>query len=261
MKISEKKIRESFRCRELREGLPVFIKEATDSTMLDAKREADSHTRALFLADMQTSGRGRLGRSFISDSGVGLYMTVMYTPTSISDAVGITAYTAVIVRRAIYELTGLDTSIKWVNDIVKDGKKLAGILTGGIFSPGDAVPKRCIVGIGINVHGCVLNEEIRDIATTLEALGAKTSREELAARIAELFFGEMDKVESRAYADEYRAHSSLIGEWVNVIRPDRTYAARVDDITDLCELLLTHEDGTTEILSTGEISVRKFCKK
>ena len=258
MKISETKIRESFRCGELRTALPIFIKEATDSTMSDAKSMADTHTRAVFIADSQTMGRGRLGRKFISEGGVGLYMTILFTPSSLSDAVGITAYTAVIVRRAIHELTGIDASIKWVNDIVKDGRKLAGILTEGIFRPGDEKPSRCIVGIGINVHGYILNDEIRDIATTIEALGGSVSREELASRIVELFFSEINKVETHTYADEYRQHSCIIGERVDVIKPIITYSATVKGITDSCELILALDNGEEEILSTGEVSVRRI---
>ena len=258
MKLSEAKIRESFKDGELLSGLPIFVSDVTDSTMQDAKKHKKPPTRAIFLADEQTAGKGRLGRKFISDGGVGLYMTLIYTPTGdVSDTVGITAYAAVVTRRAIYELTGIDPSIKWVNDIVKDGRKIAGILTEGIIDPDTGTLSRCLVGIGVNVSGRITAPEICDIATTLETLGGQVTREALAARITEIFYSELHKLESHAYSDEYRRHSSVIGKNVNVIRIDRTYPARVLDITDSCELVLSLEDGTREILATGEVSVRE----
>ena len=261
MKISEAKIRESFRCGELLSELPIYVKDVTDSTMLDAKKQKDTHTRAVFIADSQTKGRGRLGRTFISERAKGLYMTLTFTPEwELSDTVGVTAYTAVIVRRAIEELTGISPDIKWVNDIVKNGKKISGILTEGILSEDGASLKRLLVGIGINVHGCMLNEEIKDIATTLEALGGSVSREALAARIIELFYLELHLLGTHGYADEYRAHSSVIGKQVTVLTPIDSYPAFVEGITDKCELSLTLEGGAKKILSTGEISVREFGK-
>lgn len=257
MKISEAKIRESFRCRELREELPLYVTDVTDSTMQDAKKQKDTHTRAVFIADFQTAGRGRLGRKFISEEGVGLYMTLMLTPSGdVSDTVGITAYTAVVTRRAIEELTGIDAEIKWVNDIVKDGKKLSGILTEGIFAPGGTSPERVIVGIGINVHGIITNDEIKDIATTIESLGGRVTREELAARIIELFYSELYTLDTHSYTDEYRSHSSVVGKRVTVIKPSSTYPATVTRINDKCELILSLDNGDEEILMTGEVSIK-----
>ena len=258
MKISEAKIRESFKCGELLSELPIYVKDETDSTMLDAKAHRDVATRAVFIADSQTRGRGRLGRSFISESGIGLYMTLMFTPDGkMSDTVSVTAYTAVVLRRVIEDLVGINSSIKWVNDIVVNGKKLAGILTEGILSTDGASLERVLVGIGINVHGSILNEEIKDIATTIESSGGAITREALAAGIIELFYSGLSTLASRPFVDEYRENSSVIGKNVTVIKPTCTYSAFVEGITDSCELILSLPGGKKEILSTGEVSVRE----
>lgn len=257
MKISEKLIRESFNSGELSRELPVFVFDSIGSTNDEAKRFAEENTatRAIFLASSQTNGRGRRGRSFISPEG-GLYLSILIRPSShIKDAVCVTSYTAVIVRRAIEELTGLSASIKWVNDITVNQKKLSGILTEGKTRP-DGTLEYCVVGIGINVHGTHLNDEIKDIATTLEIEGYTVSREALAARISELFFTEYEKSGTKEIADEYRRACPLIGKSVTVMKLSESYPALVEGITDSCELVLRLGSGECEILSTGEVSIR-----
>lgn len=244
---------------ELKNGLPILTFGVTGSTNDEAKRYARENPegkRALITADGQTAGRGRLGRSFISGEEMGVYMSLLLIRPELSpkDAPLITAYTATLVRRAILELTGLETEIKWVNDIVIRGRKLAGILTEGALLPSGEY-EYCIVGIGINTRGRELPPEIRDIATTLELSGVTVEREALIAKITELFFENLDTVGTPSVAEEYRRHSSVIGKTVTVIKPDCRYTALVTGITDRCELVLEHS-GTVEILSTGEVSVR-----
>ena len=260
MKISEQKLRESFRNGELATKLPIIIYDTIGSTNTEAKEYAKSASvpYALFIANGQTAGRGRLGRSFISGHGTGLYMSLLVAlDKSIADAVSVTAYTAVIVKRALYELYGIYPSIKWVNDIILSDKKLAGILTEGILEPGTDKLKYAVIGIGLNVSGKALPEEIKDIATTLEMCGVSSaSREEIAARICELFLRELDKIGTVENATEYRSASCIIGKEVNVIKPHGTYVAKVLDITDKCELVLELPMAKTEILSAGEVSIR-----
>ncbi len=258
MKISEQKLRESFRCGELKSGLPIFIYETTRSTNDEARAfiENNDAERALFIAEEQTGGRGRLGRKFISERG-GLYMSLLLKlDTDLSDAVAITAYTAITVRRAIEELTGISAQIKWVNDIVLGGKKLSGILTEGILSADTGRLKYAVVGIGINALGKAVNSEIAEIATTLEMLGSPISPISLAARVTELFFCNLSMLGTPECAEEYRRHSSLIGKAVTVIKKSESYPATVLGISDKCELILRLDDGREELLATGEVSVR-----
>ncbi len=231
-----------------------------DSTNLRALEYAREHGvgNAVFLADSQTAGRGRLGRSFISPRGRGIYLSILTggLPKG-EDAVSVTAYAAVAVCRAIEKLTSLKPSIKWVNDIYVGGKKVAGILTQGIIDPERGTLTGVVMGVGINVLGKELDPEIDGIATTLEREGDAPDREALTALIITELLDGLDKIGTPECAAEYRSRSHLVGKSIRVIRESTTYPAKVLGITDGCELILEKPDGTTEILATGEVSVRE----
>ena len=257
--MKQEEIRGRICAPELKESLPIISFDSIGSTNDAAKEYARNNPechRALIVADGQTRGRGRLGRSFISKTGAGIYMSLLLCRPDLSpaDAPLVTAYAATVVSRAIFELTGLDTQIKWVNDILFEGKKLAGILTEGALLPSGGY-EYCIVGIGINTGGRELPQEISDIATTLELSGISVEREALTARITEIFFEEIDTVGTIPVADEYRRRSCLIGKRVTVNKKSSSYPAAVLGITDRCELILALEGGKTETLITGEVSV------
>lgn len=240
--------------------VPLTVYGECDSTNLRALEFARESgcADAVFLADSQSAGRGRLGRSFISPRGRGIYLSILTgrLPRG-EDAVSVTAYAAVAVCRAIERLTSLEPKIKWVNDIYLGGKKVAGILAQGVIDPESGALSGVVMGVGINVLGTELDPEIRDIATTLELAGDAPERETLAAEIINEFLSHLDSVGTAECAEEYRRRSFLIGKDIRVIRRDRTYPARVLGITDRCELLLELEDGTQEVLATGEVSVRE----
>ena len=213
---------------------------------------------ALFLAEEQSAGSGRLGRRFYSPKGAGLYMTLLFTPDGEeSGGVWLTTLTAVAVRRAIKRLAPLNPSIKWVNDLYLDGKKLAGILAKASLDEMGGI-KYAIIGIGINILDTPLPDEIKDIATSLEAAGGgRIDRNILAATIAENFFLALgDSRES--LIKEYKSTSLVLGKRVRVIKSDEEYYAEATDITERGELVLTLDNGEKEILSTGEVSIKDF---
>lgn len=257
--------------------IPMTIYPIIGSTNVEAIEYARSlkstpDTPLIFLANEQTAGRGRLGRTFISPRGQGIYLSILIPLSLLANnangapsPVAITTYAATIMVKAISALTPLAPKIKWVNDIYVGGKKIAGILTQGVMTDSGKIDY-AVMGVGINVYGTELPEEIEAIATTIErelASRDKASepvpppREALIAKIIELFLDNLPNVGTRETADEYRAHSYLIGKDINVIRVDRTYPARVVGINDECELILRLADGTEETLATGEVSVRE----
>lgn len=251
----EKPIKDAFVNKDL-QNIPVFFYEQTDSTNTRAKLYEGSEEKiCLFVADRQTEGRGRMGRSFESEGGVGIYASLLllgeYEP---SDAVLITVRMAVAICRAIESLTGASPKIKWVNDIILNGRKLAGILTEGVFDKNGRI-ERIISGFGINVYKRSFSGELTNIATTLED-GAKEipSRAIILSRVCEQFLKMPDFSE---VLDEYRRRSTLIGKAVTVRRIDESYPARVISITDDAHLLVRREDGTEEALFSGEVSVRE----
>ena len=169
-----------------RSDLALTVYSECDSTNLRAieyARENGTHD-AVFLADSQTAGRGRLGRSFLSPAGRGIYLSILTArlPRG-EDAVSVTAYAAVAVCRAIERLTSLSPVIKWVNDIYVGGRKVAGILAQGIVAPGSNELSGVVMGVGINVLGKELDPEIDAIATTLEREGDAPDRERLVTEI------------------------------------------------------------------------------
>ncbi len=240
--------------------LPIFIYEVTDSTNLRAleyAKERGSYCgAAVFVALTQTAGRGRLGRSFASPEG-GIYMSILTPCGSTADAVAITAYAATAICQALENECKIEPKIKWVNDLYLGGKKLSGILTQGVVDTESGKITHAVMGVGINLSGR-LPDEISGIATTVEAeCGTIPDRTALIAKIITLYLDSLNEVGTKKTADEYRRRSFLIGKSVRVIRVDREYTAKVDGISDSCELLLTLEDGSHEALATGEVSVRE----
>lgn len=257
------------------ENLPITVYPVIDSTnraAIDFAREksAAENTPAVFIADAQTAGRGRIGRSFLSPGGRGIYMTILLPrsawqsgrATEISPTL-ITSYTGVIACRALESLFLLEPKIKWVNDIYLSGRKLAGILVQGVLDDTGATFDYAAVGIGINAHGEELPPEIAHIATTLEReiksseVKAALSREVIAAKIIELFLDSLGELGTHTIAEEYRKRSFLVGKDITVMRVLGEYPAHILGINDNCELLLRLEDGSEEILATGEVSVRE----
>ena len=231
----------------------IVFYEKTDSTNTRAKEYAeatDSCETVVFIANSQTAGRGRRGRSFVSNEGAGIYISILTYPTEDGfDATRTTAEAAVALARAIEELCDCDVKIKWVNDLFLGGKKLAGILTEGkVLSDGKIAYS--VVGMGINVYKSAISDEISTIATSIESeINYAPDRSSLASIIIKEFLNRGD-----CYA-EYKARSVVIGREVTVVKLNESYPARVVDINPDYSLLI-NRDGVEERLFTGEISLR-----
>ena len=169
----------------------------------------------------------------------------------------VTTFTAVAVCRAIERVTGLSLDVKWVNDIYFKGKKLGGILTEGALSSDMKTAKYVIIGIGLNVLETEFPEEIRDIATTLEAAtGKKYDRNILAAEIIKELIGGACDFSSKEVVEEYRRRSFIIGRDITVHKLAGSYSARVLGIEDDASLRIRLADGSEEKLATGEVSIK-----
>ena len=160
-------------------GVKVVTKELTGSTNNDAKEMIDSSPAdTLITSEKQTGGRGRQGKSFSSPEG-GLYMTLLLRcGMPITTAVGATSCSAVAVSRAIKNVCGIDTGIKWVNDIYAGGKKLCGILTEAVNDYSRGISEYLVIGIGINVLSTPVVPSSSVECTSLSELGYTASREE-----------------------------------------------------------------------------------
>ena len=235
----------------------IFKFDITDSTSTRAREYArgGGELPALFIADCQTEGRGRRGRSFDSADGKGLYMTLLFKPdTKACDSVYLTVRAAVALARAIKSVAGLSVGVKWVNDIFVNSKKLAGILAEGEFlSTGEM--SYATVGVGVNLLSRSFPTELVDIATTVEdECGRAISRDALAEAFVSEFFSDLDGSEVLA---EYRRLSLVIGKSVLVRRVSgEEFSASVIDITESGALLVRRSDGSPEELISAEVSIK-----
>lgn len=238
----------------MKNRIRISVHNELDSTNAEARRQAEGGLSlpVLILAEAQSAGRGRLGRSFYSPEGTGLYMTLLYEAgEDLLDGVGLTSVAAVAVAEALEELCDREPMIKWVNDVYIGDKKVCGILCESFVARG----RRFIaVGIGINLYTEKFPEELREVAASVLPEGEV--RNMCASKIADRLLA-YKTARARAEAmDYYRSHSLAIGrkikftdngEWVSAV------ACGVDDMGRL-EVLL--EDGSHRLLSSGEISLR-----
>lgn len=236
------------------------IFDVIDSTNTAAKRMAAEGAvhGTVVIAEHQTAGRGRLGRSFHSPDAKGIYLSVVLRlGCDIATAALTTPAAAVGVARAINRVTGLEPQIKWVNDVYLGGRKVCGILTEASMEVSGGVPAFLILGIGINVEQAVFPEELRPIVTAIsEHTDAPLDRNELIAALLNELDILLSSLSSREFMEEYRFRSLLIGKEINVLRPDQTIPATAESINDDGHLIVRLEDGTLLTLSSGEVSVR-----
>lgn len=248
--------------------VPIQVKvfKSLSSTNLTLKQLAIEGMPAgtLIVTEEQTGGKGRLGRSFYSPSGTGIYMSLLLRPSMpANESLHITTAAAVAVANAIEEVTGLDARIKWVNDIYIGEKKVCGILTEASFDMESNRIEYAILGIGINVLAPKegFPDEIKDIAAALytpsdEAVIPSDLRSRLTAKIVENFIREYPVLSDKKYMEEYRRRSFLIGRKVSFPFQNETLYGLVEDVDDEARLLIRLSDQSLFPLSSGEVSVK-----
>ena len=234
---------------------------SVDSTNLVCKRMAaeGAPDGTVVIADTQTAGRGRLGRSFQSAQGLGLYLSVLWRPrTAPEEWMALPALGAVAAVRAVAQVCGLAVQIKWPNDIVYDGRKLGGILTESVLLPGQAA---VVLGIGINISHRAEDfaGEVRDLAASLEmTAGYRVNRAAVAAAlIQELDILRREALEQPAlWLESYREKCLTVGRDVQVIAGGAVRPARALAVDEGYGLTVLYEDGSVKTVRAGEVSVR-----
>ena len=247
-----------------RVGTCVEVLQSVDSTNNYAKQAALSGAAdgLVVAANEQTGGRGRNGRAFQSPPGKGLYLTALLRPSCAPEAVlPITALAAVAMCNAVERVCGVRPGIKWTNDLVLGGKKLAGILTEmGIEGESGAL-QYVVIGIGTNVNQekSDFSGEVADVATSLRMeTGGSVCRAALAAALIE----ELDGLyaclggDTSAYLAAYRRDCITLGRDVRILGSGAERRGRAVDVDDAFGLIVRYEDGTQETIRSGEVSVR-----
>ncbi len=211
------------------------------------------------IASAQTAGRGRKGRSFFSPDNTGIYMSLLLRPRIHAGlALRITTVAAVSVCQAIEKLSESKPGIKWVNDIYIDGRKVCGILTETALEAAGGMLEYAVLGIGVNAlepEGG-FPEEIRDIAGSVFSAQDGDLRAELAAEIINCFAENYARLDDEGFAEEYRRRCIVPGKRVMVLKQDSTREAYALDVDDECRLLVRYDDGSGELLCSGEISIK-----
>ena len=238
--------------------------EETDSTNDQLKilaRQGAPHGTVL-IADRQTGGHGRMGRSFHSPGGVGIYFSILLRPQcKPGELMHLTCATAVAVCDAVEAAIGFRPGIKWTNDLVSGKRKLGGILTElGLSAKGTV--DYAIIGIGIN---CCQKEddfppEIRNIAGSLAMVsGNAIDRTKVAAAMMDALY-RMDKTlltKKEEILDTYRKDCITIGQEISLLRVGEDVRhGKAIGMDDEGALIVRFTDGHTETVNSGEVSIR-----
>ncbi|MDX1953105.1 MAG: biotin--[acetyl-CoA-carboxylase] ligase [Verrucomicrobiota bacterium] len=245
-------------------GRDFRVFQETTSTNDIAEKLARDGVRegVVIFAESQTKGRGRLGRKWVSPPGKGLWFSILLRPAIPPQSVTwmtIAAATALV--RAFRTIPGIKPDIKWPNDILINGKKVAGILT-EMSAELDKV-RHLILGIGIdvNLEKSDLPAELQQIATSLRIeSGHKINRAELAALLVRNLDHDYERVTSGRFAElaeEWEEHCTTVGQEVEIIMGDRTIQGRAEALDADGALLVRTEHGRLERIIGGDVRTRK----
>ncbi len=223
-----------------------------DSTNTALKSMEDAPHGTILCSDVQTAGRGRLGRTFVSDEG-GLYLSLLLKrQESLDQLLHLTPMAAVAVSRAITDVCPLKVDIKWINDLQVQGKKVCGILTE--VAPQGGV----IIGIGINCNTVTFPPELQAIAGSLREFCGEVDKDTLLRALIRRL-QELDAVlfsEKEQWMAEYKNACITLQKEVTVISPTGQIDAYAEDLGENGEIIVRFPDGTRKSISMGEVSLR-----
>lgn len=241
----------------------VYHYQTIDSTNLEAKRLAAQGAPhgTIVLAEHQSGGRGRLGRSFHSPAGCGIYMSLLLRPRCKAEQLmHLTCATAVAVCDGIQKAVDLRPGIKWTNDLVLGDRKLGGILTELGLTASGALDY-AIIGIGINCNHALSDfpPELHSMVTSLAlSTGILVDRAAIAAAVIEALY-QMDAhlLEPAHFLPRYRKNCITLGREISLLHADgQVEHGTALDVDESGGLLVRFSDNTVKTVSSGEVSVR-----
>ncbi|HVI42954.1 MAG TPA: biotin--[acetyl-CoA-carboxylase] ligase [Anaerovoracaceae bacterium] len=260
----------------------IHVFKSLESTNLTAKKMAldGASPGTVVIAEEQTKGRGRMGRSFYSPPAGGIYMSFILEPRfDTSKSVLITTAASVAVCKAIEKVTGISCRIKWVNDVYMGEKKICGILTEAVTDFESGHIDYIVLGIGINYSTArtAFPEELTGIAGSLfeEEPGSSplsddsVSRNRLIAEVINQVLEINEDLESRKFIDDYKSRSFVLGKEILIIttagsEKERNLTGGIPatavDIDGDGGLVVQYRDGSIRTLNSGEISIRAVTK-
>lgn len=259
--------------------LPVV--DSTNTYIRERAQNGELQDGYTVLANRQTGGKGRLGRSFFSPPDTGVYLSMLLRPKNYSaeQAMRITTIASVAACEAIESVSNNTASIKWVNDVYIGKKKVVGILTEASFGLEDGLLDHAVLGIGFNAYAPKegFPDELKDIICAVFDEPEADGKNRLAAAFLNFFMKYYTAQDPDYYIKKYRQKSMVIGQPITVYKRGLPSAAKTAagsaqgsapssescglpalalDIDDHGGLIVRYEDGTEETLSSGEISIR-----
>ena len=216
----------------------------------------------VLIADRQSGGRGRLGRSFLSPGGAGVYLSVLIRPDCApGELMHLTCAAAVAMCEAVETAFGFRPGIKWTNDLVVGTKKLGGILTELSLNPKNGLVDYAVLGIGINCRQEAgdFDESIRDMACSVRTVtGADADRSLLAAemirslhRMSETLLTGREEMMAR-----YRTDCLTLGREISILRGGDVFHGTALDIDPEGALTVRLDTGEVQTVTSGEVSIR-----
>ncbi|MGJ7437809.1 bifunctional biotin--[acetyl-CoA-carboxylase] ligase/biotin operon repressor BirA [Streptococcus equinus] len=236
--------------------IPVTINEKSESTQLDAKNNMELDKQShLYLAPSQEKAKGRFGRQFFASKQGGIYMSLHLKPNvPFEEIKPYTLMVASSIVKAISRLTGIETDIKWVNDIYYNGKKIAGILTEAISSVETGLITDVIIGVGINFYITDFPKAISQKAGSLFSSQPTITRNELITEIWKLFL----TIPEKDLVKVYKEKSLVLNKQVTFSENDIEFSGLAIDITNQGHLLVKLDNGQEKLLRSGEISLSSW---
>ena len=243
-------------------GRNLFCLDTVDSTNDYIKKLAEDGAPhgTLAVADYQSGGKGRRGRSWVTPHGTAIAMSILVRPTLAPEKASMmTLVAGMAVARSVKEVTGLDVKIKWPNDVVIDGKKISGTLTEMSMELGAI--HYIVIGTGINANVTEFPDEIKDTATSLILeKGEKVDRAAIICAHMEAFEDFYDRFmeygDMTLLREDYQELLVNQDKTVRVLEPGHEYTGIARGIDEMGQLLVEKEDGSIVKVYAGEVSVR-----
>lgn len=242
-------------------GRRIHYFEELGSTNIQAKLEAENGAAegTLVVADMQTAGRGRSGRSWNSPAGTNVYFTLVLKPFYEPDKASmVTLVMALAVAEGIYGTCSLEAEIKWPNDVVVNGRKVCGILTE--MSAEHGTVRYVVIGVGVNVGLQEFPPEIASAASLQAECGREVSRTALLVNIMKSFEkyyeGFLRNENLSGIMGKYNSLLVNRNREVRVLDPKGEFRGIARGIDESGQLLVEREDGSIAEIYAGEVSVR-----
>jgi len=247
-------------------GRNIILFDEIDSTNNEAKKIAaagEAHGTVV-IADRQTMGKGRMGRSFVSPAGTGVYMSVIIRPDISVESVGlITSAAAVAAAEAVEKVCGQKIMIKWVNDLYLNDKKICGILTEASMGLEMKALDYAVIGIGINVRSVrgMFDEELSSRASSIEdETGVRPDRNVLCAEILNRLEFWLSSIERRDFLHEYRRREYLTGKLITANVGNSSVVGSAVGIDNNANLMIELPGGEIKHLNSGEANLCRVKK-